>query len=143
MAPLLITLVVAVLAVLALFRDELVKSSGQLKMEYCTSEDSLTLQADSLYNHAAYGRAYQLTFLEFGAGFCTACKAMKAEVEQVREQHGEVKVVFIDVTTPEGSLWADHYGVMTIPAQILLNRQGEPYYRHVDFISATDLAKHF
>jgi thioredoxin 1 len=52
---------------------------------------------DSLYNYAANGESYQLTFLEFGAEGCISCRKMKKVMEEVKNHYpAKVNVVFYE-----------------------------------------------
>ena len=65
-------------------------------------------------------------------------------MEEVRERYSsKVNTVFINVTLPANKDIVKHFGIVTIPTQILLDKNGQEYYRHEGYISADDLSKQF
>lgn len=93
------------------------------------------------YNYSRNGLDWSVTFLEFGSTGCSACRQMQQVMEKVRSRYpGKVNVVFIDVAEAGNMDIVDYYGIVTIPAQILLERDGEEFYRHNGYISAEDLS---
>lgn len=66
----------------------------------------------SLYNYTTNGEKYELTFLEFGAKNCSACKRMETVLEEVHEKYPQkVKVVFYNVLKPESQNLMKHCGI--------------------------------
>ncbi|VAW22986.1 hypothetical protein MNBD_BACTEROID01-2382 [hydrothermal vent metagenome] len=51
----------------------------QASPEIIHSENAL---GDSLYNHSVNGLNYEITFLEFGATGCSACKRMESVMDK-------------------------------------------------------------
>ncbi|HBS86217.1 MAG: hypothetical protein A2W91_09400 [Bacteroidetes bacterium GWF2_38_335] len=95
------------------------------------------------YNYSDQANGYKYTFLEFGAKSCVACKKMEEVLKIVGEDHPEVNVVFHNVTTKEGQNYADYYGVVMIPVQVILDKTGKEIFRHEGYISAEDLSINF
>lgn len=99
---------------------------------------------DSLYNYEENNSAYEITFLEFGAKGCSACKRMEKVMDEISQQYsGKVNVVFINVLLPESQDLMKYYGIAAIPTQVLLDRKGREYFRHTGYISADDLEMEF
>jgi len=97
---------------------------------------------DSLYNYAASGSSFEITFLEFGSKGCSACARMEGVMDEIREEYPEqVNVVFVNVLKPESQLLMKYYGIAAIPTQVLLNKEGKEYFRHTGFYSFDDLSK--
>jgi len=99
---------------------------------------------DSLYNYEKNESAYDITFLEFGAKGCSACKRMEGVMDELGQKYaGKVKVVFVNVLLPENHDLMKYYGIAAIPTQVLLDKKGREYFRHTGFIPAADLEKEF
>jgi len=108
--------------------------------------NSMTLSASTTileqYNYHDNGQEYRITFLEFGAKGCVSCKKMETVMEEIENKyHQEVNVVFYNVRTEEGSKYASYLGVLTIPVQILLDREGKEFLRHTGYFSTKELTK--
>lgn len=85
---------------------------------------------------------YKVTFIELGSVRCIPCQKMQPVMESVEEKFaGQVKVIFYDVWTPEGSPYGDKYNVKAIPTQVFLDENGEEYFRHVGFFAEEELIK--
>lgn len=90
------------------------------------------------------GTEYDYTFLEFGAVGCAPCKKMEKETEIIRNEFaGKVNVRFVNLSKKWNRPWAEHFGIQTIPAQIILNSRGIEIYRHSGYIPADELKKIF
>jgi len=99
---------------------------------------------DSLYNYAENGLNYEITFLEFGATGCSACKQMEKVLDEIREKYPQqVNVVFLNVLKPENQLLMKYYGIAAIPTQVLLNNAGKEFFRNSGFISTMEIENNF
>ena len=99
---------------------------------------------DSTFNYAKNGKNYQLTFLEFGATGCSACKRMEKVMEEISKKYPKtVNVVFLNIVKPENQVLMKYFGVASIPTQVLLNKEGEEYFRHTGYYSAEELTGQF
>lgn len=99
---------------------------------------------DSLYNYSTNKEPYKITFLEFGATGCSTCKRMEPVMEEIRRSlMNQVNVVFVNTLLPENIDLVRYFGIAAIPTQVLLDINGEEYFRHTGYLSATDLAKEF
>jgi len=97
-------------------------------------------QVDSLYNYAVNEIQYEITFLEFGAKGCSACKRMETVMDKVRNKYpNKVNLVFMNILKPESQDLMKYYGIAAIPTQILLNKDGKEYFRHTGYFSLKEL----
>ena len=56
---------------------------------------------DSLFNYSKNHLNYEITFLEFGAKGCSACKKMELVMEEIRNEYPqEINVVFLNILHP-------------------------------------------
>ena len=94
---------------------------------------------DSLYNYSKNGQPYEVTFLEFGAKGCSVCKCMESVLEEIKNQHTTVNVVFMNVLQSESQTLMKRYGIATIPTQVLLDNNGREFFRHSGFYSVEEL----
>ncbi len=86
--------------------------------------------------------SYKVTFIELGSVRCIPCQQMQPIMKSIEETYGDqVKVVFHDVWTPEGSPFADQYNIQAIPTQVFLDEKGEEYFRHQGFFPEEELVK--
>lgn len=105
-------------------------------------QSNLKQQVDSLYNYLRNGQTYEITFLEFGAKNCSACRRMEQVMQEIQAKFPvKVQVVFLNITLPENQEMMHYYGVVTIPTQVLLNNEAQEIYRHQGFISTNDLSE--
>lgn len=99
---------------------------------------------DSAFNYKQNGEDFRLTFLEFGATGCSACKMMEKVMEKVKISYpGEIKVNFINVLLPASQNLMKYYGVVAIPTQVLLNHEGREVFRHTGYYSFDELTEEF
>jgi len=85
---------------------------------------------------------YKVTFIELGSVRCIPCKQMQPIMKSITEKFGkQVKVVFYDVWTEEGSPYGKQYGIEAIPTQVFLDKDGKEYFRHVGFFPEEELVK--
>jgi thioredoxin 1 len=99
---------------------------------------------DSAYNYSKNGLNFEITFLEFGATGCVACKKMENVMAEIKQQYpNKVNVVFLNILKPENQMLMRYYGIAAIPTQVLLTKDGKEYFRHSGFIATVDLTKEF
>lgn len=137
-------LVLSVLFFIALFilKDKLTTTASDLvKMQAETETiQAVSTYIDSAYNYKKNGQSYQVTFLEFGSTGCSACKRMEKVMQNIRNQYPEkVNVVFNNITFPKNRKFMKYYGISVIPTQVLLNSEGEEFFRHTGYISTKRL----
>ena len=69
---------------------------------------------------------------------------MEEVMEKIKTEYkGKVNVVFINLMAPESKRFFEYYGIATIPTQVLLDKEGEEFFRHTGFYSANELSTHF
>ncbi len=128
------------------FKDNLnnyVSEMMQKQVSHEIAQSGNTL-IDSLYNYSANGFNYEITFLEFGATSCSNCKRMESVLEEIRKKYPtHVNVVFLNVLKSENQNLMKLYGIATIPAQVLIDKNGKEFFRHTGFISANEIEQWF
>jgi thioredoxin 1 len=139
-------LVLSVASILLLigFKGKLTEFSSNLIKSQANSalQNSQSVKVDSEFNYAVNGLKYKVTFLEFGAKGCSACKRMEGVMSEVRNNYsGKVNVLFINILLPENQNMMKYFGIAAIPTQVLLDRNGHEFFRHSGFYPAEDLSK--
>jgi len=141
-AWLFIALTVLLIVLLFAFKDNLNSFASksikaQAGSEIIASEFALV---DSVYNYTRNGLSYQITFLEFGANGCSACKRMEAVMDEIRAQYPEqINVVYLNILLPKNQRLMKYYGIAAIPTQVLLNKDGKEFFRHSGYFSVEEL----
>lgn len=123
-------------------KDDMNNYLSKMIKEQASSETKASGLAliDSLYNYTKNGQRYEVTFLEFGATGCSACKRMESVLKEIREKHPQnIQVVFLNVLKPESQELMKFYGVASIPTQVLLDKEGKEFFRHTGYYSAEEL----
>lgn len=106
----------------------------------CTGSNSKS--GSTTDNKTNADTVFKVTFIELGSVRCIPCQQMQPVMKSVKEKYGrQVNVIFYDVWTPEGSPYADKYGVNAIPTQVFLDETGKEYFRHVGFFPEEELVK--
>lgn len=106
------------------------------------TKESTKSIVDSLYNYQKNGSKYKITFFEFGATGCSACKRMETVMEEIREKYPQkINVIFLNVLLPESQVMMKYFGIATIPTQVLLDKNGEEFFRHTGYLSEEELYK--
>lgn len=107
-----------------------------------SSQNSIA-KSDSLqkqFNYETKGQTYQYTFLEFGAKGCSACKYMESILDEIKNEFPDkINVIFHNLLTEQGLKHSKAYGVLIIPSQVILNRQGKEIFRHTGVIEKHEL----
>lgn len=140
-----IVMLIALLIGLFMMKDNMNTQLSKMMKAQAGSEISSSGETfvDSAFNYSKNGQSFQLTFLEFGAN-CPACKRMEAVMAETRTKYPQqVNVVFLNILLPENQNLMKYFGVVTIPAQVLLDKEGKEFFRHSDYISFEDLTKEF
>lgn len=78
--------------------------------------------------------------IDFWASWCGPCKMMGPVVEQIAEEHSEIKVAKINID--EEPMLAQKYGVMSIPTLILFE-DGKPKDTSIGLVSKETIEKMF
>lgn len=141
-----IVLSVSFFAALFVFKDDLNGYSSKMMQAQADSKTikSESHRIDSVYNYNNNGLQYRFTFLEFGARGCSSCKKMERVMDIIKTTYpNHVNVVFINIRLPENRKIMEYFGVVAIPTQVLLDRDGKEYFRHTGYISEEKLGKLF
>ena len=78
------------------------------------------------------------TLVEFGAGYCPACRRMEPVIEEAAAKYkGKAHVVYVDVT--DYGQVARQQGIRLIPTQIFFGSDGKEASRHVGYYPLTDI----
>jgi thioredoxin 1 len=127
-------------------KDKMNNYLSEMMKQQASPEITLSGNAliDSLYNYSENDLNYEITFLEFGAKGCSACKRMESVLEEIQSKYtNRVNVVFLNVLKPESQNLMKLYGIAAIPTQVLLDKTGKEYYRHTGYISTEELENTF
>ncbi len=92
------------------------------------------------YNYKNNGEDFEFTLLEFGSSGCAICKQMEPVLEKIKQSDKfKVKVVFLHIMKPENQDIMKYYGISAVPMQILLDVEGNEFFRHYGFIPVHEL----
>ena len=144
-----ISLIILFLAItffiaLFIFRDSLNSYASKAMRNQVTSvvvnEEAAFI--DSAFNYAKNGEGFDATFLEFGANGCSSCLRMETEMSKIKTQYPDrVNVVFVNVLQPPNQRMMKYFGIVAIPTQVLLNKNGKESFRHTGYLSSEDILK--
>ena len=117
------------------------------KMQTQTASETLLSAKEFVkknYNYLQNGEDYEFTFLEFSSSGCAVCKQMEPVLEEIKNSDEvKVNVVFLHIMKPENLDLMKYYGISAVPMQILLDKQGNEFFRHYGFISTEELQEKF
>jgi thioredoxin 1 len=133
------------IALVAIFKDSLTDYASKSIQSQAAPEliSSQAAWVDSAFNYSKNGLNYSVTFLEFGAKGCSACKRMEQVMSDIQSLYPTtVNVVFINILLPQNQDLMKYFGVATIPTQVLLDNQGKEYFRHAGYFSTNELLVH-
>ena len=120
---------------------------GSRQMHRFQDKTEAQLLADSIkiwFDYTKNDSTYQYTFLEFGAKGCVSCKKMEQVMKDIKDKYPrKVNVRFLNVSQAESQKLTQHFGISTIPTQVILDRHGKETFRHSGYISSEDLEKQF
>ncbi len=84
----------------------------------------------------------KVIFVELGSMRCIPCRMMEPIIKEIEEEYrGQVRVLYYDVFTPEGKVWADHYEVRVVPTLVFLDKHRKEYFRHEGFFPKDEIVK--
>ncbi|QGY42376.1 thioredoxin fold domain-containing protein [Maribellus comscasis] len=96
------------------------------------------------YNYQNNNKNFDFTLLEFSSTGCTICKQMEPVLREIENsEEPKVNVAFLHIMKPDNLDLMKYYGISAVPMQILLDSEGNEFFRHYGFISAEDLLKKF
>ena len=95
---------------------------------------------DSLFNYTKNGEDFNYTLLEFKSTGCTICKSMEPELEKVRHSgNKKINVVVLNIMNANSQNVMKYFGISAVPTQLLLDNEGNEFFRNYGFIAAEDL----
>jgi thioredoxin 1 len=80
----------------------------------------------------------KLILLELSSATCSICKRMQPYLTQIEQEYSDkvvIKIVDIEVRTDI----ARHFQVTAIPTQVFIDRDGQVYFKHVGYMSKSDI----
>lgn len=82
------------------------------------------------------------TLVELGMDSCASCKAMHKVLDELRNTHGEsLRLVSINIAQQPEQV--AQWKVLAIPTQVLLDGEGQEFYRHIGFLPAKAIRERF
>jgi thioredoxin 1 len=82
------------------------------------------------------------TLVDFGAGYCRACKKMIPILQGLQKEYGEkANVLIVDVKEEQDI--PEKYRIVMIPTQVFFDAQGKEVKRHMGFMDKDDILKVF
>jgi thioredoxin 1 len=121
------TLIVVVLIAVGIIAANVV---GQSKANKSTTQSTTKVEKQLV------------TFVELGSVKCIPCRQMQPVMKAIEQKYGnQVKVVFHDVWTDEGSSQAEVYKIKLIPTQVFLDAKGKEFFRHEGFYPEEEIHK--
>lgn len=141
-----VILILLLFCSLFFFRGNLIRYASRNMMAgmETTEKSAVESSLSEQYDYSKNKKGYDYTFLEFGSIGCHSCRQMEYVMEEIKQKHSKrVNVVFVNVSRKENRELVDYFGIVTIPAQVLLDKNGKEYFRHNGYLSADDLSKHF
>lgn len=141
-----IGLAIAFLILLFVFKGSMNTMLSEKMQQQATGElnAGVAHYIDSSFNYTRNHLSYNITFLEFGATGCVACKRMEEVMEEVRLSHSQtVRILFINVLLPGSQDLMKYYGIASIPMQVLLDSSGKEFFRHTGYLSYSELVDQF
>lgn len=139
MSYLKVILPLVVLAALLFFRDDILKELGDSMVGDSAIERSGSYPEYALVNEVTLAQG---TLLEFGARSCIACRRMEEVLQELEGKFPSgLAIERVIITTDEGLNKMKRFGVLMIPTQLILDKQGAEVYRHTGFISTKDLSE--
>ena len=139
-----LAVIVVITLVILLFSQKKNLNETITKLSYQQSlvnnDSALKELIQEKYNYSGSLNTFELTFLEFGAKGCISCIKMEKVMEEVKAKYPAlIKVEFINMLTDSGRVLGKYYSVLVIPCQILLDKEGNEFYRHIGYLAFDDL----
>jgi thioredoxin 1 len=95
---------------------------------------------ESAVNNAGVAEPGKVTLVDLGSMHCKPCLMMLPVLDAIKKKYrGRAVVKFIDVN--KNMAMARSQKIITIPTQIIFDRQGREVSRHVGYIPQADLEK--
>lgn len=125
-----------------LSKDNLNNYISEKMREPAGSEVSITgkMWVDSLFNYTENGKKFDFTLLEFKSSGCSICKRMEPELQKIKQTSGDhVNVVVLNIMNQNSLDVMKYFRISAVPTQLLLDENGNEFFRNYGFISADDL----
>jgi thioredoxin-related protein len=131
------------MTVLFIYKDTIVNKLSDASAKAIMAADSSGSRLIyGQFNLEKQGSGLAGSLLEFGAKNCSACRRMEGVLDEIKEQYkNTLSVHFYNVTERDGMELGRQFGVVMIPMQVLLDKNGRVIYKHVGYISASELAQ--
>lgn len=82
------------------------------------------------------------TLIEFGAENCISCRRMKSTLKEIEASYSDkIAIQVFNITEPDGLEMGKKFGMVMIPMQVLLDRNGKVLFKHVGFITSEALSE--
>ncbi|OFX16352.1 MAG: hypothetical protein A2033_00110 [Bacteroidetes bacterium GWA2_31_9] len=136
----------SVLFALFVFKNSIYEfvPKNQIKNYNIQYQDSISAFIKKTFNYIQNKQTYSFTFLEFGSTGCRECKQMEKVLDEVKLKYkNKVNVIFYNVTKAENMKIKEHFDITMIPVQVLLDKSGKEYFRHLGYYSFEELSKEF
>jgi thiol-disulfide isomerase/thioredoxin len=103
-------------------------------------------QTNSTSYHPNYDlsqvKTLQGSLLSFGAKHCSACRKMEKVVEEIGAIYSdELQIETVSVMEKEGLKKGKTFGLVAIPFQVIISKDGQLVYYHTGYISTAELIK--
>jgi thioredoxin 1 len=136
---------VVILFVLGYLSKDKLNSYLSDKMRETASEEiNITgeMWVDSLFNYNRNGKDFDFTLLEFKSNNCSICKQMEPELEKMRRlPNQKINVVVLNVMNRNSLNVMKFFGISAVPTQLLLDKNGDEFFRNYGYIPAGDLKR--
>jgi len=80
-----------------------------------------------------------MTFLEVSAKGFPAGKRMESVMAEISKKYQKPATLFQNFLKLESQILVKYFGVVSIPTQLLLDKDGNKFFRHSGYISTEDL----
>ena len=115
-----------------------------IKKNICVLVLTLAL-ALFVFSTAAFAEKFEnipakgmVPMIDLGAKSCIPCKMMTPILEKLEKSYkGRAEIIFIDVR--ENRSQGERFRIQFIPTQIFFDKTGQEVYRHVGFMSESDI----
>ncbi len=139
-----IFIVLSVLVFLLLFfgKDKLTcfVTIYQLKNNNAVVNKSDSIEFFKQFNNVSNTYSYNVSLVELGGFGCKSCVKMDTILQSLNNIYDDkINIKTFRVTTDEGKVIANYFGVNAIPTQIIIDKNGNEVFRHTGFLSKNDL----
>jgi thiol-disulfide isomerase/thioredoxin len=99
---------------------------------------------DSLFNYTKNKEDFEFTLLQFKSTGCSLCRQMEPELKMLENDqvHG-LNIVVLNIMNANSQEVMKYFGIATVPAHVILNKEGKEIFRRYGFVSALELKSQF